>query len=325
MARGGIPASPLPQRHGVDAMRLRMPQEGPWLTLRDHLVARIPALGPERIDSMLAAGAFVGIDGMPCAPDAPFVPRSVVWVHRDLPDEVPVPFEVEVLHHDERIVVVDKPPFLATMPRGAHIRQTVLARLRVDLGLPRLAPAHRLDRLTSGVLVLTTEQRWRGPYQQLFATAGAVKDYLACAPLPAKDSLTTDDVLPRTVEVHLSKPHGQLQAHVLPDRIPNSRTEIDLVGRDEEVGVGLYHLRPRSGRTHQLRAHLAWLGIPICGDPLYPEIRDVDPSDFTTPLGLVAARLAFCDPVDATPRLFASPRLPWPWRGDAPPLPAPSM
>ncbi|MBK8732952.1 MAG: hypothetical protein IPL93_08835 [Actinomycetales bacterium] len=91
MARGGIPASPLPQRRGVDAMRLRMPQEGPWLTLRDHLVDRIPALDPERIDAMLAAGEFVGIDGMPCAPDAPFVPRSVVWVHRDLPDEVPVP------------------------------------------------------------------------------------------------------------------------------------------------------------------------------------------------------------------------------------------
>lgn len=84
--------------------------------------------------------------------------------------------------------------------------------------------------------------------------------------------------------------------------------------------MGLYHLRPHSGRTHQLRAHLAWLGIPICGDPLYPEIRDVDPDDFQTPLGLVARRLRFRDPVDGTPRAFESDRVPWPWSGAAPTL-----
>lgn len=305
MARGGIPASPLPQRDGVDAVRLRMPQNGPWDLLRDHLVDRIPVPSHE-IDAMLAAGAFVGPDGMPVAPGAPFVPRSVVWVHRDLPDEVPVPFDVGLLHQDERIVVVDKPPFLATMPRGEHIRQTVLARLRVQLGLPRLAPAHRLDRLTSGVLVLTTEQRWRGAYQQLFATGNVVKDYLACAPLPDGD-------LPDLVEVHLDKPHGQLQAVVRPDRTPNSRTELALVERDPDRGLGLYHLRPRTGRTHQLRAHLAHLGIPICGDPLYPQIRAVAAGDFSEPLGLVAARLSFRDPVDGRTVTFGSARLPHPW------------
>ena len=99
MARGGIPASPLPQRDGVDAVRLRMPQSGPWVTVRDHLVERIP-LSPNQIDAMLAEGAFVGPDGMPVASDAPFIPRSVVWFHRDLPDEVPVPFEFEYLHKD---------------------------------------------------------------------------------------------------------------------------------------------------------------------------------------------------------------------------------
>ncbi len=216
MARGGIPAAPLPQRDGVDAVRLRLPQAGPWLLLRDHLVERIP-LPANEIDAMLAAGEFADADGRPVPADAPFVPRSVVWVHREPPPEVPVPFDIEVLHRDERIVVVDKPPFLATTPRGVHVRETVLTRLRSRLGLPRLAPAHRLDRLTSGVLVLTTEQRWRGAYQQVFAAGAAGKTYLAAAPVRAGLEL------PTTVRLHLAKPRGQLQAAVVDGATPTAR------------------------------------------------------------------------------------------------------
>ncbi|PID96010.1 MAG: pseudouridylate synthase [Actinomycetales bacterium] len=281
-----------------------MPQAGPWTRLRDHLVDRLP-LPAQQIDELLAAGEFAGPDGMPVAPDAPFVPRSVVWVHRPFPDEVPVPFDVPVLYRDERIVVVDKPHFLATMPRGRHIRETVLARMRVALGLPRLAPAHRLDRLTAGVLLLTTEQRWRGPYQQVFADGAAEKHYLACAPV--RPELAT----PTTLRVHLDKPHGQLQARVVPEAPPNSCTEIHLL--DHRADLGLYALRPHTGRTHQLRAQLNWLGIPIHADPLYPVVRDVPDTDFSDPLGLVATALLFRDPIDGKRHELRSSRIPPPW------------
>ncbi|MFZ1286542.1 MAG: pseudouridine synthase [Candidatus Phosphoribacter sp.] len=288
-------------------MRLRMPQGGPWVTLRDHLLDRIP-LPSSTIDAMLGAGEFVAADGSPVPADSPFVPRSVVWVHRQLPDEPPVPFELPILYRDERIVVVDKPHFLATTPRGRHLRETVLARARVQLGLPRLAAAHRLDRLTAGVLLLTTEQRWRGPYQQLFACGQARKVYLATAPV------RPDLELPTTVRVHLAKPHGQLQAAVVPGRPPNSQTRVELVAADPQTGLGRYRLTPTTGRTHQLRAHLAWLGIPLFGDPLYPDVRSVSADDFSSPLGLVAARLAFRDPIDGEERDFTSSRLPAPWQ-----------
>lgn len=304
MARGGIPASPLPQRDGVDAVRLRMPQDGPWSSLREHLVDRLP-LPAETIDRMLAAGEFAGPDGHPLAWDAPFVPRSVVWVHREPAPEPRVPGQLRLLYQDERIVVVDKPPFLATMPRGQHIRETVVTRLRVALGLPRLAPAHRLDRLTSGVLVLTTEQRWRGSYQTLFARGLVEKTYLASAPV------RPDLSLPTTVSVHLAKPRGSLQTQVIDGARANSVTEVHLLAHRD--GLGLYRVRPLTGRTHQIRAHMCHLGIAICGDPLYPEVLDVAADDFGTPLSLVASALRFLDPIEGKSREFVSDRLPAAW------------
>ena len=92
-----------------------------------------------------------------------------VYLYRDLPDEVVVPFDIPVLHRDDDIVVVDKPHFLATMPRGRHVAQTALVRLRRELDLPELSPAHRLDRLTAGVLLFTIRREVRGAYQTLFA------------------------------------------------------------------------------------------------------------------------------------------------------------
>ncbi|HET7398512.1 MAG TPA: pseudouridine synthase [Intrasporangium sp.] len=301
MARGAIPASPLPPRHGVDAQRFRMPQDGPWVSLRDHLVERLaPGLGTEEVDRKLAAGEFVDAEGRPVAPDSPFVPRSVVWAHRDLPREVPVPFGIDVLHEDDRVVVVDKPHFLATMPRGRHVVQSALARARVLTGRPRLSPAHRLDRPTAGVLLLTAEQRWRGAYQRVFAEGRAHKEYLAVA------AVREDLELPLVRRSHLVKEHGQLQAREVPGAAANAETLVELLGRRGDRG--LYRLVPRTGRTHQLRCQLSALGIPIVGDSLYPHARDVPDDDFTEPLQLLASVLEFDDPVDGTRRRFVSRR-----------------
>jgi tRNA pseudouridine32 synthase/23S rRNA pseudouridine746 synthase len=317
VARGAVPASPLPPRHGVDAQRFRMPQGGPWGSLRDHLVERLSvSLTAEQVDRMLAAGEFVDAQGRPVPPDAPFVPRSVVWAHRDLPDEAPLPADIEVLHRDERLVVIDKPHHMATMPRGKHVVQSALARTRVLTGLPRLAPAHRLDRPTAGVLMLTTEQRWRGAYQQVFAAGLARKTYLAVAPAP--DGLE----LPLLRRSHLVKEHGTHQAREVPGERPNAETLVELV--DTAGELGLYRLTPSTGRTHQLRCQLSALGIPIIGDPLYPVDRAVADDDFTQELQLLAAVLEFDDPVDGSPRRFESRRRLASWPGRWPPL-APVM
>ena len=65
---------------------------------------------------------------------------------------------------------------------------------------------------------------------------------------------------------------------------------------------------PRTGRTHQLRVHMAGLGLPIDNDPLYPDVIDVAADDFTAPLRLVAHRLEFDDPLTGESRSFVSSR-----------------
>ncbi len=220
---------------------------------------------------------------------------SRVLMYRDLPDEVCVPFDIPVLYRDDAIVVVDKPHFLATTPRGRHVAQTALVRLRRELGLPQLSPAHRLDRLTAGVLLLTTRPEFRGSYQTLFARGAVEKTYLAHAqgrPFAA---------MPTVVRSRIVKRRGVLQATVEPGE-PNAETLV------ESLGDARYRLTPRTGRTHQLRVHMASLGIPITGDPLYPEVIDVAPEDFSTPLRLLAHCMQFDDPITGRRRRFVSDR-----------------
>lgn len=212
------------------------------------------------------------------------------------PVEVPVPFDVPVLHQDADIVVVDKPHFLATMPRGRHVAQTALVRLRRELGLPELSPAHRLDRLTAGVLLFTTRREVRGSYQTMFARGLVRKTYLARAPV------APGLALPRLVRSRIVKRRGHLQAVCEPG-VPNAETLVERIARD-----GLYRLTPTTGRTHQLRVHMAALGIPIMGDPLYPNVISVAAHDFSTPLQLLAQRIEFDDPLTGSHREFASTR-----------------
>lgn len=238
-------------------------------------------------------GEVVDADGGVITPSSVLPPGAHVFLYRELPDEVEVPFEIPVLYRDDDIVVVDKPHFLATMPRGGHVVQTALVRLRRSLDLPELSPAHRLDRLTAGVLLFTVRREVRGAYQTMFARGEVSKTYLA------RSSSAADVVLPLVVRSRIIKRRGVLQA-LEESGEPNAETLV------EALGEGWYRLSPRTGRTHQLRVHMASLGLPIDNDPLYPRIVEVAADDFSAPLRLVAQRLEFDDPLSGRRRSFVS-------------------
>lgn len=275
-----------PGYEGIGPARLRV-HGGPVL-------AELQARFGDDAAAKVLAGEVVCADGSVVSDATELPAGAFIYWYRDLPDEVAVPFDVPVLYRDENIVVVDKPHFLATMPRGGHVVQTALVRLRRALGLWELSPAHRLDRLTAGVLVFTARREVRGAYQTMFASGGASKTYLARS---SAGTLTE----PVELRNRIVKRRGSLQAVIEPG-------EVNAVTLIEPLGSGLFQLTPATGRTHQLRVHMNSLGLPIDGDPLYPTVLDVAAGDFSTPLQLLAQRLTFTDPVTGVKREFVSER-----------------
>ncbi|MFF4834427.1 RluA family pseudouridine synthase [Streptomyces sp. NPDC001315] len=298
------PPSPLPQRYGVDPVRVRLPAEGAWATVRAYLVERLSGAAPGAVAGMFDAGLIVGADGRAVAPETAYAPGTYVWFHRELPAEVPVPFPLEVVYRDAHIVVADKPHFLATTPRGSHVTETALTRLRRELGIPALGAAHRLDRLTAGLVLFTVRPEERGAYQTLFSHRRVRKEYEAVAPYdPAL-------ALPRTVRSRIVKERGVLAAREVEGE-PNAVSRVELIEHrtDRATALGRYRLLPATGQTHQLRVHLNTLGVPILGDPLYPVVTGPVPDgDFRRPLQLLARELEFTDPVTGVAHRFRSGR-----------------
>jgi tRNA pseudouridine32 synthase/23S rRNA pseudouridine746 synthase len=213
-----------------------------------------------------------------------------------------VPFPVDVVYRDEHIVVADKPHFLATTPRGSHVVETALARLRRELGIPALGAAHRLDRLTAGLVLFTVRPEERGAYQALFREKRVRKEYEAVAPYDSRLDL------PTTVRSRILKERGVMAARQVEGEV-NAVSRVELV-EEREDGLARYRLVPSTGQTHQLRVHMSALGVPILGDPLYPVVNDPVPDgDFRRPLQLLARALEFTDPVTGVEHRFRSGRV----------------
>ena len=303
--------SPLPVRDGVNATRLRLPDEGPWDTAMDYMMHRWGHIDPQGIEDRFDAGEIVGEGGAPLDRGTPLEEHTFIWYYRTLPPETRMPVEINILHQDEHLLVVDKPHFLPTTPGGTYIQESALVRLRNQLDLPDLIPMHRLDRMTAGVLLLSTNPETRGKYQVLFEKRQVQKEY-ECVSAAAPAAGFPAVGLPAVVRNRMTKSRSYLLAEVI-DGEPNAETRIELLrtfdgGTHDGAAArrALYRLEPHTGKTHQLRVHMASLGLGIVNDAFYPELLDKAPDDYSKPLQLLARGIRFVDPISKQPVEYRS-------------------
>jgi tRNA pseudouridine32 synthase / 23S rRNA pseudouridine746 synthase len=291
--RGGVPASSvvLPSIPCTSG-----------LTVLDGLAQRLPAVDRAQWQARLHAGEVLDEDGQPVAAHTSY--RNGMRLHywRSLPHEAPVPFAHRVLHADAQLVVADKPHFLPVTPGGRHVEHTLLVRLQRELGLPGLSPIHRIDRETAGLVAFAVRPQTRDAYQRLFRERQVTKFYEALAPLP-----NAPMTWPHTRRSRLEQDPGAFfRMHEVTGEA-NSQTQVELL-RAVDGSTGLYRLHPVTGKRHQLRVHMAALGLPLVGDAFYPRVRwGPDEADnFSNPLQLLARTLAFTDPITGQERRFDS-------------------
>lgn len=313
ISQKGRGATPLPIRDGLNPTHARV-AEGPitaWDFVHNLIVTqrhRHPDDNDSALQARFTANEVVSQDGTPLSPDSTLATNAMVYFYRMPAPETPVPYDIPILHEDEYLLVVDKPPFMATMPRARHITETATVRLRRMTGNNELSPAHRLDRLTSGILVFTKDRTVRGAYQTLFAERRVTKTYEAIAPLA--------DVSPGTVwRSRMEKTPGELQGRIVEGEV-NAITEVGGVEPVDKAPyeaihgslpeIAKYTLKPQTGKTHQLRLHMLQAGIPIIGDPIYPVIFPAEAEDMRIPMHLTATHISFVDPLTARPREFSS-------------------
>ena len=292
------PAIPLPVRDGVAPSYLWLP-EGQWPDMLSFLLERYPQIGAAQWLDRMARAEVVDGDGAVLGPDSACRRGMRIFYYRELECETPIPFEEAILFQDEHLVVVDKPHFLPMTPGGRFVRETLLTRLKKKLDCADLTPIHRLDRETAGVVLFSRQIASRGAYQSLFQRREVRKTYEALAPVLAGRDF------PFTYRSRMVE--GE-QFFLMREEAgePNSETVIDVIERRGDVN--LYRLQPHTGRKHQLRVHLAALGIPIVNDAFYPVALPCKEDDMSQPLQLLARAIDFTDPLSGEPRHFESRR-----------------
>lgn len=285
----------LPTRLGVSPSCVGLPA-GDWPTFTDFLVQRFPAIARETWLERMAAGLVVDEFGTPVTAERPYRGHMRLYYYRALPAEARIPFEAEILFRDEHLVVADKPHFLPVTPSGHYLQETLLVRLKNQLGLDSLIPIHRIDRETAGLVVFCIKPSERDAYQALFRRQEVHKHYQAIA--PRRDGLTfplrrSSRIMEDALFFRQSEVPGPANSETLMDLL-------EIKGR-----MARYALSPVTGKKHQLRVHMNALAIPILNDRLYPVACAAGSADdYSQPLQLLAHSLAFEDPVTKETRRF---------------------
>ena len=203
------------------------------------------------------------------------------------------PEALDILFADGDLIAVDKPAGLLSVGAAGENRRHALAILRERLSrraqAVKLWPVHRIDRDTSGVLLFATSHEMREAVMARWADAE--KTYLAVVegrPDPARG----------TIDQPLRLDDEEYRMHV--GRRPGAKSAVTHYETERTAGGrSLVRVWLETGRQHQIRAHMAWLGCPVVGDPRYGTAGGR--------LGLHALRLGIIHPVTGRKQVFEAP------------------
>jgi len=251
--------------------RLDVPGAAAGMRL-DRFLARRFA---DRSRSWLARGVRAGLvtdaDGRALRPSSLLRGGEVLLVYLPgiAPSSEPPPMP-PILHEDERLAVLDKPAGLLAHPAGTDFTWAVVGLARAQWPDHRVDLVHRLDRDTSGVLVVGKDLAATAFLKEAFKRGRAIKHYEAfCKGLIGWDRAVLDGPIGSADGVI------RIQMAVDPTGLP-ARTDVEVLARQEEpIPLTRVRCRLHTGRTHQIRVHLAHAGHPILGDRMYgvaPEV-----------------------------------------------------
>ena len=289
---------------GIKPSKLYLPHDKSFMggRLIDYLAAHFSHISLANWQRRFDSGLISLERGEPLKQDSPYLAGQTILYYRQVENEPIIPFEPNILHLDEHLLVVDKPHFLPVTPSGHYVSQTLLAKLRNHPDLQQLAvndisPLHRLDKDTAGVMLLSVNPSSRACYHALFADRHVHKTYHAIAPT------RSDLSYPFHIRSRLERGEPFFLTKTAQGE-PNAHTMIELI--ENNGAFSLYRLTPVTGKKHQLRVHMASLGMPLLNDNFYPTVKTQGTTDFAKPLKLLAKSIAFIDPLTNALRDFNS-------------------
>lgn len=285
--------------------------QGGW-RLDRALAATVTTLSRERLKSLITAGAVTSAAGVAGDPSAAVAAGTIFTIA--IPDAVPAAalaqdIALEIVHEDEYLLVVDKPAGLVVHPAAGNLDGTLVnallhhcaGRLSGIGGVVRPGIVHRIDKDTSGLLVVAKTDRAHEGLSAQFADHSIDRRYLAVvAGLPLKSG---------TIDAPLARSAHDRKKIAIQQNGKRAVTHFALL--EPLRRAALVECRLETGRTHQVRVHMASLGHPLLGDPVYgrnrPEHRAVLASLAFGRQALHAARIGFVHPVFDIPLAFDSP------------------
>lgn len=272
--------------------------EKPYPSILAFLAGAFPGIARDTWARRIREGKVLDDNGNPIAADMPYLPSKRLLYFREVEAEPVIPFPETILFQNDEILVADKPHFLPVIPGGRFVNECLLNRLRARTGIADLAPLHRIDRETAGVVIFSVNKKNRGLYHGLFMHGNITKTYHAIADVtqpPQANSWIVQNRIAR------GEPRFRMKSV---SGTVNSESHIQLLKVDGTRGH--FRLSPVTGKTHQLRLHMSGLGFGIINDRLYPNLLPEQADDFDRPLQLLARQVQFHDPVTGKNMAFSS-------------------